>query len=214
MGKAKYAYNRGSEKNLEVIWSGRNFANVVVMLNGEEVGRSDDANEVAAGKDITLPDGAVLNLKVVKDWIWGNKLHVSINGEAVAGSPGDDNAKLKQVSILVFFIAGINLILGGIAYLGKIDFLLNLGVGLYNIGFGVVFALLGFLAMKRSVVAMILAIIIFGADGLIGIVLGIAAGSNPTAGVVLKVFIFIVLLQGPKVIKRLKEKENLGGQMQ
>jgi hypothetical protein len=84
-----------------------------------------------------------------------------------------------------------------IAWLFQIDFFVELGMGLYSIIVGVVYLLLAFFVQKRSMIAFILAMLLYGVDTILGLIGG--SGS----GVIVRIFFMIIMWQGFGAIKDL-----------
>jgi hypothetical protein len=102
-------------------------------------------------------------------------------GEAAMVTQNDE-AQVKTAAGIVWFIAGLNLLVGLAATILQIELLLNLGFGWYSIVFGLILVVLGFFVSRRSVIALILAIVIFAVDALLGVSAVIAAGGRPAVG--------------------------------
>ena len=136
-----------------------------------------------------------------------SELQVLRNGKPVPGSASDPQARLRNAYLMVYFIAGLNLVLGFVSLLFDVELLRQLGVGIGSILFGLVFLALGFFVQRQSTLALILAIVIFALDGIVGIFLAASQGYNPgSGGIVARIFLVIPMVQGLGAIKALKSK--------
>jgi hypothetical protein len=107
----------------------------------------------------------------------------------------------------MFFIAGLNIVLDLIATVFQIRFLQAIGIGVFSIVFGLVFLALGFFVRRMSVAALILAIVIFALDGILGLIFAAQAGGNPSvAGIIVRVVLLIPMIQGVATIRSLKQQ--------
>jgi hypothetical protein len=61
---------------------------------------------------------------------------------------------LKTAYWILFIFGGFNIIVGLLAYILNISVLLQAGVGIFSILFGVAFLVLGYFAQRRSVIAL------------------------------------------------------------
>lgn len=100
-------------------------------------------------------------------------------------------------------IGGVNLVLGLLAVFWRSEALL--GMGASSIIFGLIFVVLGFFVQRKSAVALILAIIIFVLDGVLGALILVSQGVNPmSGGILIRIVFLIPTTQGLRAIKTLK----------
>lgn len=176
MPKRKYALERGGDKSLEIIWEG-SWKNTKVRLNGNLIGAIPTKKELRTGQIFQLPDGTALRVQLVN-----NELRVLRNDKPLPGSSSDPAARLAQSFGIIYFIAGLNIALGFIALIFQVEFLQTLGFGIISVAIGFVFLVLGFFTQRRSLIALIIALIIYGLDtvlvlfSLFNIVLALSSG--------------------------------------
>lgn len=84
----------------------------------------------------------------------------------------DPAKRLALSASTIYIAAGLSIVLGLIAYILKFKFLLSLGFGILNVAIGIILLVLGFLAQRRSVFAIILAALIFSLESVIVLFLG------------------------------------------
>jgi len=203
-----YALEKDGPQRLEIAWRGM-YRNVTVALDGNELGTIPDQRALAAGESFSLPDGSRLSVQLVRK-LSGAELQVLRNGQPLPGSASDPESRLKGAYGIIFFVAVLNLVLGLITVLGDVEFLQSIGIGPYSIAFGVLFAVLGYFTMRRSVAALVLAIVLFALDAILGVALAAGAGATPNvAGIVFRVLLIWPMAQGVGAIRTLKERDTL-----
>ena len=207
MPKQKYALEERGEKRLEISWKAL-WKDTTIKLDGNPVGVIPNQKELTAGKTFKLPDGSKLSIQLVRKFS-AAELQLLRNGQPLPGSATDPVFKHKLAYGVVYFIAGLNLVLGLVATLFQVEFLYTMGIGLPSILFGLVFLALGFFVMRLSTLALILASIIFALDGILGIVLTVAAGYSPgIVGIIARIFLLIPMVQGIGAIREIQKKSN------
>ena len=205
MPKTKYALEKGQQPRLEISWK-MGWKDITIKLDGLEIGKIADKKELAEGRDFTLDKNATLRVQLVKKGISGESLEVLINGQPIPGSSSDPNRRLAVAYGLVFFVAGMNVLLGLIAELVPVGILLNMGIGIYSVIFGLLTGIMGFLVWKRhSSVALGVAVSLLIIDGILGLI----AGS--LTGVAARIFLLIPMFGGFSAIKELKEQSKMSG---
>jgi hypothetical protein len=206
MAKMAYALEPGGPKRLEISWKGM-YKDFTVKLDDEVVGELSGQKELKAGRQFVLPDGSALSVQLVQKFS-GAELQILRDGQPMPGSSSDPESRLKGAYGITFFVAGLNLVLGVLATLFQIEFLQAIGIGFFSIIFGLVFLFLGFFVKKRSLIALILAIVIFALDGILGLVFSVMAGMEPgVTGLIARVFLIIPMVQGVPAIRVLKQRD-------
>ncbi|MFN2110692.1 MAG: hypothetical protein ACK2UI_13590 [Anaerolineae bacterium] len=203
MAKLTYALEPGGSKRLEISWKGM-YKDFMVKLDDEVIGELSGQKELKAGRQFALPDGSSLSVQLVQK-LYSAELQILRNGQPLPGSSSDPENRLKNAYGMVFFVAGLNLFLGLIAWLFQVEFLQDIGIGFYSIIFGLVFLVLGFFVKRRSALALILAIAIFALDALLGL---LAGGASYATGLVVRVILIIPMVQGVGAIRALKQRET------
>lgn len=207
MPKQSYALETGGEKRLEVSWKAM-WKDFTVSLDGKKVGVVPDQKALASGREMNLPDGSTLSVQLVSK-LWEPELRLLRNGQPLPGSGSDPAARFKAAYSMVYFVAGLNLVLGLTSLLFNVEFLQQIGIGVGSIIFGLIFVVLGFFTQRKSMIALILAIVIFAIDGISGFVISASQGSTASAsGMVARIFLMIPMVQGVNAIKYLKQKEG------
>lgn len=207
MPKQSFALEAGGEKRLEISWKGL-YKDVTVSLDGNSVGIIPNQKALSAGQEFRLIDGSTIKVQLVSKLI-STEMQVLRNGQPLPGSSSDPQARLKTAYGVVYFIAGLNLVLGFVSFLFNVEFLQQIGIGFSSIVFGLVFLVLGFFVQRKSTIALILAIILFALDGILGVVLAASQGYNPGAGgIIARIFLLIPMVQGVGAIKAVKLKDE------
>ncbi|MCX4240330.1 hypothetical protein [Paraliomyxa miuraensis] len=190
----KKRFPLGPSSTVDLEWRGM-WKDFTVRVDGRELGRMQGQKEVARGGSWQLEDGSTLQVKL-ETGFGGGGLNVLRNGVPLPGSAADPKTAMKSAAGIVFFIAGLNLVLGLVAELGRVEFLLALGLGWIAVAVGVVFGALGFATLRGSVVALWIAIVLFAIDGLLGVFAAMEAGGTPPmGGIVFRVFIIVAMVK-------------------
>lgn len=152
MPTARYALERGGEKSLTLSFEGRNWKNTEVRLDGELLGSFPDKKAFAAGGTFPLPDGSVLHAQ------FAHRMPVLLrDGVPVPGSATDPVNVLNAACGLLYAIAGLNVVLGLIAWAFPSAYLRSLSYGPVSIAVALVILVLALFAQRRSVVALLAA---------------------------------------------------------
>lgn len=158
MPKLKYALERGEDKSLEISWKGL-YKNTEVRLKGNLIGVIPNKRELRTGRIFPLPDGTSLKVQ-----FFTSGLQVLRNNKPLPGSPFDPAYRLANAFGVIYFIAGLNIVLGFLALFFQVEFLQTLGFGIISAAIGFIFLVLGFFTQRRSRIALIAALIIYGLD--------------------------------------------------
>jgi hypothetical protein len=208
MPKQSFALEADGEKRLEISWKGL-YKDVTVSLDGNSVGAIPDQKALSKGQEFHLIDGSTIKVQLISKVFTSPELQVLRNGQPIPGSASDPQTKFKTATIMVYFVAGLNIFLGLISFLFNIEFLQQIGIGFGSILFGLVFLVLGFFTQRKSAIALIIAIVVFALDGILGVFIAASQGYNPGAGGIIARIIFIIpMIQGLGAIKALKNKSS------
>ena len=158
MPKLKYALERGEDKSLEISWKG-GWKNTEVRLKGNLLGVIPNKKELRTGRIFPLPDGTSLKVQ-----FFTTGIRVLRNDKPLPGSISDPAYRLANAFGAIYFIAGLNIVLGFITLLFQVEFLQTLGFGIISVAIGFIFLVLGFFTQRRSRIALIAALIIYGLD--------------------------------------------------
>lgn len=192
----KYALEKDQPKDLEISW-GLSFKNVVVKWKGQEIGRMATKAELLNGSAYVLENGSVVKVQLVQNLrSLTSELQVTYNGIPVPGSDSDPVQKLKVASILIFMIAGLNifsgLLVGALTDMGSAPFVIC----------GLLFAVLGVLVRKGSLISLIITIILLVID----IITRICMGAPHTVFITL--FILIYICKAIEPARKLNQPNN------
>jgi hypothetical protein len=207
MPNQSYALEEGGEKRLMLSWKGA-FNDLNVELDGRSIGMIPNQKALIEGQTFPLEDGSTLKVQLNRS-LMSTELQVLRDGQPLPGSASDPHTRYKNAYMLIYFIAGLNLVLGILASVLNITLLQDLGIGFASILVGMVYLILGFFVQRKSSLALILAIILFAADSLFGVVVTVMEGGTPgIAGLLVRVLLLIPMFQGVPAIKALKSKSN------
>ncbi|MGE5423584.1 MAG: SecDF P1 head subdomain-containing protein [Ignavibacteriales bacterium] len=151
MPSKKFSLENGQPKNLEISW-GLSFNNIVVNLNGQEIGRMANKTELQEGRTYTVANGSELKVQLIGSVF--PELNVTLNGEPIPGSDSNPIQKLNNASLIIFLIAGFTILAGIIT-----GAFVNLASSIPVVAAGLVSVALALMVRKGSLVALIIAII-------------------------------------------------------
>jgi hypothetical protein len=84
-----------------------------------------------------------------------------------------------------------------------------MGMGLGSIITGAIMGILGFFTMQRSRIALILAMVLLAADGILTVAMVAGNGhSPPIGGIIMRVFFLTAMWRGFKAMGELKKQEQ------
>jgi len=201
--KQTYSLEKGGPKRLELAWKGA-WKNLTISLDGQELGVIPNQKALRAGQTFVLPEGALLDVKLVQKLTAVN-LEVSLNGVPLPGTAADPEQRLLGAYAILFFLAGINILLGLVAVLFQVEFLFALGLNLISVMIGCIWLVLGFFVRRRSLVALIAALCLYALDSVLYLVGAFSMGGDPTTGLLMRVLIFVGIAQGIGALKSLKQ---------
>ncbi|WP_372368610.1 hypothetical protein [Candidatus Uabimicrobium sp. HlEnr_7] len=207
MPSKKFSLADGEPQRLEISWKGV-WKNISIKLDSQEIGTIANMKELKKGKDFDLGDDSKLSIQLINKFM-GAQLQVLVNGENIPGSGTHPADQLKTATGIIYFLGGLNLVIGLIAELGQVDFLLRLGFGAPLVVVGFFLAILGYFTSKRSRVALSLAILFVVADTVLSVMMAAESGNSPsTGGLVMKIFFIVGMAQGFGAISQLNRKDR------
>ncbi len=207
MPSAKFALEPGGEKRLVVSWSGF-WKNIRVLFDDEEIGSFTGKAELGQGKSFTLPDRSVVQIKFNQGFGYA-EWQVTRNGVPLPGASGNPAEQVKAAGYILYFIAGLNGLLGLISLVFNSETLQSVGIGGQSLVAALIYGVLGFFTLKRSKVALILGIVLFALDGLVTLALTTGSrGTPPMGGVIMRVFLLIPMIRAVKAMNELKQPDK------
>ena len=201
----EFSVEREGPKRLRLDWRG-NWRQLTVTLDDETLGEIDNPDALKHGINYPLPDNSQLTIRLVQR-LYSSRLEVLRDGRPLPGSDSDPHELLRNAATMVFFIAGLNLLLGLAELIFHSSFLQSMGVGWFSILFGLVYTGLGLLVRRRVAAALWVAVLLFAADGILGFVLTATAGQGPSiASLLARVLLLIPMVQGLGAIAAIKRE--------
>ncbi|MFY2563123.1 hypothetical protein ACN469_36345 [Corallococcus terminator] len=214
MGSKKLALEAGGPQRLELSW-GLFWKKFTVTLDGKVVGTTDGGqSELKKGVDFRLPDGSTLNVQI-QSGVLQVDLAVKRDGVPLPGSSTDPEQRIKSAAYLLYFLAGLNTLVGVIALVIPNEALEALGMGIGSVLFGAVTAVLGFFTYRGTRVAPILAIVLYVGDTLITLMDTVGQGGRPQVfGLIIRVYIVIMLVKAVQAVNELRRQNEAGVSLQ
>jgi hypothetical protein len=206
MPKKEFILEENGRHTLELIWESwwRNFT---IHFDGAPVDTIEGGGKgLRNGKTILLPDGSTLEVRL-KNSLLASELVVLRNGRPLPGSATHPLQRVKQAYTIIFIIAILNVLLGLAGLVSTSEWVQLISGGWVTAVFGLFMLLLGWLVKeKHSLPALITALVMYTADGLLGIMTIIAAGEMPgIGGLIVRVLFILGMAQGIKAIRELED---------
>jgi hypothetical protein len=202
-----FALEKGGPERLEIEWQG-NFKDVEVRFDGVLLGSFDNAKALDAGGSYTLEDGSTLEVKRAVTAGFVPELTLTRNGKPLPGSAADPEQRVASAAGMIFFVAGLNALLGLVAVAFNVTFLQSMGLGLASILEGAIFGALGYFVRQRSIVALGVAVGLFVLDGVALLASASASGSPPIGGLVARCFLLVPMVMGFPALRALQAEEK------
>lgn len=204
MPNRTFALEPDGPKRLSIAWTGM-WKNITVTLDDQLVGEIENQRALKAGQRFELPDGSAVSVKLKTGL--STELEVTRNGVPVPGSDTHPQERVNVATGVLGFIAGLSTVVGLVAELGQVGFLLEVGVGLASVISGLLFAVFTYLVgWRNSQVALIIAIALFALDGIANLVLSVASGgAGIGAGLVVRVFLLLPMIRAVPAMSQLRK---------
>lgn len=196
MPKRTFALSHGGPAVIQLAWRG-SWKDLQVSYDGQPVGTIPDRRALEDGRAFPLPDGTELHVQLVKS-LASAELQVTRDGEPLPGSASDPRYVVQQAAGMLYFIGGLNAVLGVVASLGDVSVLQAAGLGWWSVAVGAVYAGLGLLVQyARSKVALAVGATLFVLDGLFTIYAALSTGGAPPIGpTIARVFFVLPMIRG------------------
>jgi hypothetical protein len=206
MAKQTYALEIGGPRRLVMDWK-YGYRNVVIYLDGALIGKVPGQKELQDGLEFALPDGSKLEVQLVRSFL-STDISLERNGKPLPGSATDPLSQVRLSYQLIFFLVIINLVLGGLTLFLQAKSLTDLGLGWYNIAFGLVFIGLGFWVRSLSLLALWVTVVLLALDAGVTVI-GMSASGGETfyTGLLVRALILIYVWRGIGALKKLKQEE-------
>ncbi len=209
MPKKQFILEENGRHTLELTWDSM-WRNFTIYYDSAPVDKIDGGGKgMRAGKITILPDGSELNVKL-KQSILAAELAVLRNGKPLPGTATHPLQRVRQAYTIIFVIGVLNVLLGLAGLVSTAEWVLMISGGWITAVFGIFLLILGWLVKeKHSLPALITAIFLYAADGLLGIAAVIAAGASPgIAGLIVRVLFIVGMAQGIKALNEIKLNER------
>ncbi|MCK8498579.1 hypothetical protein [Myxococcus fulvus] len=216
MATKQFALEAGGPPRLEFEW-GMFWRNFTVSLDGKVVDTVEGgASALKKGVKVTLPDRTVLEVQL-QSGVLSAELAVKRNGLPLPGSSTDPEQQIKTAAYMLYFLAGLNTLLGVVAMVLGSEEMDALGLGIGSIVFGALVAVFGFFTYRATRFGPILAILLYIGDTVVTLMDSIDAGGRPNVvGLIIRVYIIVTLVKAAQAAGELKrrEQENAGVSLQ
>jgi hypothetical protein len=206
MPKRLFSIEEGKEKRLEISWKLNwklSWQDIIISFDEQMIGIIPDQISLLNGKNIILPDGSELKVQQLHSLSYG--LRVSRNGQPLPES--DDNPKniYKNSYQIIYFFAIINLFIGSLSALDKVEIIKQREGDFIFIIIGLVFLILGYFVQRRSLMALKLSILIMLIGSFLEFCFATMGLFTYFSYIVMQILFIVPLFQGIDAIKRINE---------
>jgi hypothetical protein len=176
--------------------------NLTVLLDRRMIGSLSQV-ELLTGREFPLTDGSALKVQVVN-----NQVQVLRNNEPLLPYakpklvlPAPIRNRFLLACGVVFLIGGLNTVIGLVSTLSQNPPSVLAGFDLTNLVVGMLFLLLGFFVVRKSTLALGVAITIYGLDAILGLFQGDLRAAS------LHILLLSLMIQGLRAIRKIHEIE-------
>ena len=204
MPTREFSLEPDGPKRVKIEWKGM-WKNIRVSFDDQPLGVIENQKALKAGADFGMPDGKTLHVELATG-LQAN-LQVLLDGKPLPGSGNDPATQLKTAVGIVYFIAGLNVVVG-VAAMAGVGFLLEMGLGWPTVVEGTIIGGLGYWVQeRRSKAALIVVMALVAASGILSVMVATEAGHQPPiGGTVVRVLFLLFMFTGLKAIDKLEAK--------
>jgi hypothetical protein len=210
MPKVRYALEKGGPRRLEISWRG-NYTEFTIRLDGNVIGSINDYEQLKAGQEFRLEDSSSIKVQLPRRSVF-TWPQVSKDGLPLHPSGLEPAKRLSNTYKIILLFAGVNLAVG-IGLLSHAGLQNFPTVNLRSLVAGGLFLLLAFFVMRRSIIALSIAVGILALDLILAVIF---PPELPRfiliAAVIFRVFILLAMIQGFGAIKSLKQNQSHANQ--
>jgi hypothetical protein len=192
----RFALEPGGAPRLEITWR-YGFKDVVIKIDGLEIGRVNDPGELKLGRDFALADGSTLRVQLVSKF-HSRELLVLRNGEPLPGSSSHPQTIQRAAYGILYTIAAFTAIFGVLAVSSGDEKFGGVAGGIGMLVEAAIYALLAWRVSRRSLIALYIALVLFAADTVFSL------AQPGVHGLIVRVLVFIALIRGIPAIKELR----------
>jgi hypothetical protein len=199
MPTQRYALEPNGAPRLEVSWKW-NFKDVVVKLDGIEVGRIATPAELKLGREFALVDGSTLRVQL-NSQLHTKELMLTRNGAPLPGSSTHPETVVKTAAGLLGVIAAFTAAISIFRMWSGAEMAEEVG----TLVEAAIYGLLAWRVMNRSLIALWIAILLYFADTVFSLMEVVETGKGSGAhGIVWRVIVFIALARAISAIRELR----------
>jgi hypothetical protein len=202
MATKRFPLESGGSPRLEIS-HGWNFRNVIVKLDGLEIGRVPKRADLKLGRDFILPDGSTLRVQLHEQF-HSKELIVTRNGTPLEGSGSHPKTIHRTAYGLLYTIAGLTAVFAIIPMLSNDE---KLGGADAAVGMFIEAAIYAFLAWRvsrYSIIALYAAILLYVADGIFSLM-----DAKNAHGIIIRIVVLAALIRAIPVTKELRRASFL-----
>lgn len=204
MRSRRFALEEGGPKRLTISWKG-NWNNFSVQLDGKSVLTVPTWKELKEGREVQVEPGT-LAVRLKRAY-FAPELLLSLNGRSLPQSGGDPRRRLAIAYHTIYFVGGLSIGVGLLTEYFAVEVLSEIGFGWSTVVEGLVFAGLALWVQKRqSLVALALAVGLFGVDAVLSLIWIVSRPSvtPPVGPILVKILFLAYMSRGFSAIRDLR----------
>jgi hypothetical protein len=206
MPKRLFSLEEGKEKRLIISWKltwKLSWKKIEITFDNRNIGTIPDQKSLINGQIFKLPDNSEIKVQKLHSLSYG--LSVSRNGQPLPESDDNPINIFKNTYQIIYFFAILNIVIGCLSVLKKIDILQQIEYNYIFIIIGIVFLMLGYLVQRRSLVALFISILIMSIGSIIEFCFATMGLFTYFSYIVMQILFIVPLIQGIEAIKRINE---------
>lgn len=164
-----------------------------------------DSGLLIGGTTVKLPDGRELCLFFRQSIASSRVLDMTLDGKPVEQAPGSIRNQLGYVYGFIFFIGGLNLVLGLVQVLTGNRFLFGIGLNIVSVGFGIIWIILGLFIMRKSLTALVIAMVLYIAMVLTNYIAAMGKGHTTAISLALPALIVLYMVRSITMLRSYKK---------
>lgn len=198
MTTKRFALEPGGAPRLELTWR-YGFKDLVIKVDGLEIGRVSDPSELKLGRNFALADGSTLRVQLDTRF-HSRELVVTQNGVPLPGSSSHPQTIQKAAYVALYLIAAVTGGIGVAAVASADGKFGGVDGGIGMLVEAAIYAILAWRVAKRSLIALYIAIALFALDSVLSL------GEAKVHGLIIRILIFAALIRAIPAIKELRLK--------
>ena len=186
------------------------FRNFTASFAGTALEPLNPEATIAQGREYRLPDGRIFSARH-KQNTYPQEMELLIDGQPVPGSGTHPLERIKQAWYVLLVLGILNVGLGLVAEFGRIEILLQLGLGWGSLVEGAAYIALGYFGyFRHSAPAFTIALVLLVLDAVFAVTSAISSSQSPgLGGLFLRAFFCMVVFRAMQAARQLRQERTV-----